>query len=61
MTPTDLVADLSDYNLAELKGLLFDVEQALRQRRLDEINAARAQIAEIARAAGLSVDALLRR
>lgn len=54
-------ADLSDYNLAELKGLLFDVEQALRQRRLDEINTARAQIAEIARAAGLSVDALLRR
>lgn len=53
--------DLSDYNLAELKGLLFDVDQELRQRRLMEVQAAREQIAAIARAAGLSVDALLRR
>lgn len=52
--------DLSDYTLGELKGLLFDVEQAIKARRRAELNDAQARIADIARAAGLPVDALLR-
>jgi len=51
--------DLSDYNLGELKGLQFEVENEIRKRRLDEVNAARAQIAALAQSTGLSVDALL--
>ena len=53
--------DLSDYNLGELKGLQFEIENELRKRRLDEVNAARAQIAALAEGTGLSVDALLRK
>jgi DNA-binding protein H-NS len=52
--------DLSDYNLGELKGLQFEVDNELRKRRLDDVNAARAQIAALAQRAGLSVDELLR-
>ncbi|HEX8477734.1 MAG TPA: hypothetical protein VF663_05340 [Telluria sp.] len=52
--------DLSDYNLGELKGLQFEVENELRKRRLDEVNAARAQIDALAQGTGLSVDELLR-
>jgi DNA-binding protein H-NS len=51
--------DLSDYNLGELKGLQFEIENELRKRRLDEVNAARAQIAALAQGTGLSVEALL--
>ena len=53
--------DLSDYNLGELKGLQFEIENEIRKRRLDEVNAARAQIAALAESTGLSVDALLRK
>lgn len=53
--------DLSDYNLGELKGLQFEIENELRKRRRDEVNAARAQIAALAEGTGLSVDALLRK
>ena len=53
--------DLSDYNLGELKGLHFEIENELRKRRLDEVNAARAQIAALAEGTGLSVEALLRK
>jgi DNA-binding protein H-NS len=52
--------DLSDYNLGELKGLQFEIDNELRKRRLDDVNAARAQIAALAQGAGLSVDELLR-
>jgi len=52
--------DLSDYNLGELKGLQFEVDNEIRKRRLDEVNAARAQIAALAQGTGLSVDELLR-
>lgn len=51
--------DLSDYNLGELKGLLFEIDNELRRRRLQEVTQARAQIVEIAQAAGVSVETLL--
>lgn len=51
--------DLSDYTLGELKGLLFDVEQAIKARKRDELLGAQARIAEIARNAGIPIDALL--
>jgi DNA-binding protein H-NS len=53
--------DLSDYNLAELKGLQLAVTLELRQRQLLEQRRAREQIAAIARALGLSVRDVLRR
>lgn len=53
--------DLSDYTLGELKGLLFDVEQAIKARRRQELQGAQARIAEIARDAGIPIDALLDR
>ena len=53
--------DLSDYNLGELKGLQFEIENEIRKRRLDEVNAARAQIAALAESTGLSVEELLRK
>jgi len=51
--------DLSDYNLGELKGLQFEVDNELRMRRQDALTQARAQIVEIAQGAGVSVEALL--
>jgi DNA-binding protein H-NS len=51
--------DLSDYTLGELKGLLFDVEQAIKARRREELDGAHARIAEIARGAGIPIDKLL--
>lgn len=53
--------DLSDYNLAELKGLQLAVTLELRQRQLQEQRRAREQIGAIARALGLSVRDVLRR
>lgn len=53
--------DLSDYNLGELKGLLLEVELALRNRRSQDANQAREQIAAIASEVGLSVADVLRR
>lgn len=53
--------DLSDYNLAELKGLRLAVALEIRHRELEERQRARAQIDAIARAVGLSVQDVLRR
>lgn len=53
--------DLSDYNLAELKGLQLAVALELRQRQLQQQHRAREQINAIARALGLSVRDILRR
>lgn len=53
--------DLSDYNLAELKGLQLAVALEIRQRQLQEQHRAREQIAAIARALGLTVQDVLRR
>ena len=47
---------LSDYTLAELKGLLFEVATAIRTREREQVAAARAKAQEIARAVGLSLD-----
>jgi DNA-binding protein H-NS len=51
--------DLSSYNLAELKGLEFDVRQEIKARQQKEVSKAREQILGIARQAGLSENALL--
>lgn len=51
--------DLSNYNLGELKGLLFDVEKELKQRERRETRQARERILAIARSAGVSVEELL--
>ena len=51
--------DLSDYTLAELRGLLFDIGNAIRDRERREVETARAQAQAIARAAGLPLDALV--
>ncbi|MEW6370051.1 MAG: hypothetical protein AB1584_03895 [Pseudomonadota bacterium] len=51
--------DLSTYNLGELKGLQFDIEQELRKRERQEILKAREQILAIAQDAGVAVDALV--
>lgn len=53
--------DLSDYNLAELKGLELAVALELRQRQLQAQRRANADIAAIAGALGLSVREVLRR
>lgn len=53
--------DLSDYNLAELKGLELAVALELRQRQLQAQRRAHADIAAIAGALGLSVREVLRR
>lgn len=51
--------DLSTYNLGELKGLQFDVEQEIRRRERDDVATAREKILAIARDAGVAVDELL--
>lgn len=51
--------DLSDYTLGELKGLLFDVEQELKERQRGEVRQARERIAAIARDVGMPVGDLL--
>jgi DNA-binding protein H-NS len=55
--------DLSDYSLAELKGLLFDIDKEIRERqRLEREQAherARQRILSIANDAGITVDKLL--
>ena len=51
--------DLSTYNLAELKGLEFDVRQEIKARQRQEVSKAREQILGIARDAGLSEQDLL--
>lgn len=51
--------DLSGYNLAELKGLQFDVEKAIKERQSEEMKKAREQIQKIAQDLGVSVEDLL--
>jgi DNA-binding protein H-NS len=53
--------DLSDYNLAELKGLQFAVEQEMKKRRHDELKQARAAIEALARELGMTVQDVLGR
>jgi len=51
--------DLSGYNLAELKGLQFDVEKAIKDRQNGEMKKARDEIQAIAQRLGVSVQDLL--
>ena len=51
--------DLSDYNLGELKGLLFDIEQEIKARQGRALSEARERIRAIAEKAGLPTEALL--
>jgi DNA-binding protein H-NS len=51
---------LADYDLGELKGLLFEIEQEIKERRKRELQVARSKIATIAEDAGLPLDRLLK-
>lgn len=51
--------DLSGYNLAELKGLQFDIEKAIKDRQNGDLKKAREEIQAIAQRLGVSVEALL--
>lgn len=53
--------DLSGYNLAELKGLQFDIEKEIKNRQQQDVKKAREQILEIAQNMGISVEELLAR
>jgi DNA-binding protein H-NS len=52
--------DLTGYDLAELKGLLFDIEQEIKRRARDERDRARARIHALAADAGIPLDALVK-
>lgn len=51
--------DLSNYNLAELKGLQFEIEKEIKSRQKDEVRKAREQILAIAQDVGVPVSALM--
>jgi DNA-binding protein H-NS len=51
--------DLSNYNLAELKGLQFDIEKEIKSRQQDEVRKAREQILAIAQDVGVPVAELI--
>jgi DNA-binding protein H-NS len=51
--------DLSNYNLAELKGLQFDIDKEIKSRQQDEVRKAREQILAIAQDVGVPVSALI--
>jgi DNA-binding protein H-NS len=51
--------DLSNYNLAELKGLQFDIEKEIKARQQDEVRKAREQILAIAQDVGVPVAQLI--
>ena len=51
--------DLSGYDLAELKGLHFDIEQEIKRRTRAEREAARERIHALAADAGIPLDALV--
>lgn len=51
--------DLSGYDLAELKGLQFDIEQEIKRRARDERERARERIHALAAGAGIPLDALV--
>ena len=52
--------DLSGYNLAELKGLHFDIDQEIQRRTRDERAQASARIQALAAGAGIPLDALVK-
>lgn len=51
--------NLSNYNLAELKGLQFDIEKEIKSRQKDEVRKAREQILAIAQDVGVPVSDLI--
>jgi DNA-binding protein H-NS len=51
--------NLSNYNLAELKGLQFDIEKEIKSRQQDEVRKAREQILAIAQDVGVPVADLI--
>ena len=51
--------NLSGYNLAELKGLQFDIEKEIKNRQQQDVKKEREQILEIAQNMGISVEELL--
>lgn len=53
--------DLSNYNLAELKGLQFDIEKEIKARQQEELRKAREQILAIAQDVGVPVADLIAR
>lgn len=53
--------DLSGYDLAELKGLHFDIEQEIKRRLRDEREQARARIHALAAQANIPLDALVQK
>lgn len=54
-----MAIDLSNYDVGELKGLLFDIDQECKRRQRGELDDARARIHALAQDAGLSVEQLL--
>jgi len=52
-------ANLSDYNLSELKGLQAEIEKEIKARQQQEVGKAREQILAIAQGLGVSVEELL--
>jgi DNA-binding protein H-NS len=52
-------ADLSKYNLSELKGLQHDIEREIKSREQQEVKKAREQILSIAQSVGLPIDQLI--
>ena len=53
--------DLTGYDLAELKGLYFDIGQEIQRRAREEREQARARIHALAADAGIPLDALVDR
>lgn len=53
--------DLNGYDLAELKGLLFDIEQEIKRRVRDEREQARERIRALAAQANIPLDALVQK
>lgn len=51
--------ELSNYNLAELKGLHFEIEKEIKGRQQEELKKAREQILAIAQDLGVSVEDLV--
>lgn len=51
--------NLTGYNIAELKGLQFDIEKTIKERQQGDVKEAREQILKIAQDLGVSVDELL--
>jgi DNA-binding protein H-NS len=52
--------NLADYDLGELKGLLFEIEQEIKERRKRELREARSRIETIVQEAGMPLERLLK-